>query len=123
MRRTLVIQLNRTGDLIQTTPLLQDLVNEAPRDQIDLLVLSGNQEVVQGLSGVERVLTVGEQEVLRMNHELTGEDATRVGSNLPQRWLLDSRLGDYDEILDVSTQWLGYWVARELKAQTKTGGC
>lgn len=122
MRRTLVIQLNRTGDLIQTTPLLQDLVNEAPRDQIDLLVLSGNQEVVQGLSGVERVLTVGEQEVLRMNHELTGEDATRVGSNLPQRWLLDSRLGDYDEILDVSTQWLGYWVARELKAQTKTGG-
>lgn len=122
MRRILVIQLNRTGDLIQTTPLVGDLVTEDPEIQVDLLVLSGNEEVVRGLSGVDRVLTVGEQEVLRMNHELTGEDPSLVGSNLSRRWLQESGLGDYDEILDVSTQWLGYWVARELKAPTKAGG-
>lgn len=122
MKRSLVIQLNRTGDLIQTTPLIQDLVAEEPQNRIDLLTLSGNDEVVHGMRGLDRVITVGEQDVLRMNHELTGEAPSLGGSTISQQWLQELGLGDYDEILDVSTQWLGYWVSRELKAKAKIGG-
>lgn len=122
MRRLLVIQLNRTGDLIQTTPLIGDLMMEDPEVQVDLMVIDGNHEVVRGLSGVDRVLTVGEQELLQMNRELAGEDLSIAGSNLAERWLQESGLGAYDGVLNVSTQWLGYWVAGKLKAKVTAGG-
>ena len=122
MKRILVIQLTRTGDLIQTTPLIQDLVNSAPEVRLDLLVLAGNEEVVRGMPGVDRVLTLGEQEVLRMNDRLMENRPSVDAPHSPSQWLRDSGLRDYDEIHDVSAQWLGYWVTRELSAPTKVGG-
>ncbi len=56
MARTLVIQLGRLGDVIQTTPLLADL--DATGDEVDVLVLRSAHEPLIGFSAVANIITI-----------------------------------------------------------------
>jgi hypothetical protein len=60
---TLVIQLGRLGDVVQTTPLLRELAAAGsgdPGDRIDLLLLHPNQAAVLGIQGIATIRTMGE---------------------------------------------------------------
>ena len=121
-KRILVIQIARTGDVIQTTPLLGDLLRSNPEAKIDLLVLSGNERVVQGMPGLGRILTVGEAEMNRMNDEVAAAIADTSPPLRASEWIQDLGLSQYEEIHNVSAQWLGCWMMRELSARQKIGG-
>ena len=54
MSRTLFIQLERLGDLIQTTPLLREYRSAQPETEIHLLLLDENQSALGGFSAVNR---------------------------------------------------------------------
>ena len=56
MRRALVIQLARLGDLLQSLPAMTQLRARHPETQFDLLCPSHLAEVGRLLSGIERVL-------------------------------------------------------------------
>src|SRR5580704_467818 len=58
MARTLVIQLGRLGDVIQTTPLLADL--DAIGDEVDVLVLRSAHEPLIGFSAVANIITISD---------------------------------------------------------------
>ena len=122
MKRILVIQIARTGDLIQTTPLVQDLQRSNPEAKIDLLALSGNESVVQGMPGLDQVLTVHEAEMNLMNEEVASSIAKRSMPAMASDWIRDMGFARYDEIYNVSAQWLGCWMMRELPSVQKIGG-
>src|ERR1700677_1566821 len=54
--RTLVIQLGRLGDVIQTTPLLAELATVG--DEVDVLVLRSAHEPLLGFSAVANIITI-----------------------------------------------------------------
>ena len=58
MTRTLVIQLGRLGDVIQTTPLLSELA--ASGDHVDVLALRPQHEVLLGCPAVANIITIPE---------------------------------------------------------------
>jgi len=51
--RTLFIQLERLGDLIQTTPLLREYRAAHPETEIHLLLLDENQSALTGFGAVD----------------------------------------------------------------------
>jgi hypothetical protein len=60
---TLVIQLGRLGDVVQTTPLPRELAAAGagdPGDRIDLLLLHPNQAAVLGIRCIATIRTMGE---------------------------------------------------------------
>ena len=58
MTRTLVIQLGRLGDVIQTTPLLSELA--ASGDHVDVLALRPQHQVLLGCPAVANIITIPE---------------------------------------------------------------
>jgi hypothetical protein len=58
MTRTLVIQLGRLGDIIQTSPLLSELA--ASGDHVDVLALRPQHEVLLGCPAVANIITIPE---------------------------------------------------------------
>ena len=120
--RILVIQLARTGDVIQTTPLLADLHRSNPEAKIDLLVLAGNDTVVEGMPGIGRVITLPEADMQRMNEEVAQAMGCQGTAPLADAWLSGADLPAYAEVYNVSAQWLGCWVMSRLQAGKKVGG-
>ena len=53
MSKTLFIQLERLGDLIQTTPLLAEYRAANPDVEIHLLMLDENRSALAGFGGVD----------------------------------------------------------------------
>lgn len=122
MNRILVIQISRTGDVIQSTPLIEELLRSNPEAKIEFLVLSGNAPVVQGMPGVGRILTVGETEMHRMNDEVAAATEARSPHPMASRWLHEAGLPRYDAIYNLSVRWLGRWLLREVAGRQKVGG-
>src|SRR5262249_51377129 len=58
---TLVIQLGRLGDVIQTTPLLRQLSANYPSKRLDVLLLEPNDQCLKGLPGVTTLRTITEK--------------------------------------------------------------
>jgi ADP-heptose:LPS heptosyltransferase len=108
MTRTLVIQLGRLGDIIQTTPLLGDLA--ASGDQIDVLALRPQHEVLLGFPAVANIITIPES-----LKDL--DDAIACGfphGAIPaeaHELLAALRLPLYDRIVNASHAPLGSWLA------------
>jgi len=61
MDRILFIQLERVGDLVMGTPLIQDLIQSTPRAQVDLLVMEGCENAVRGLPGLGEIRTLSDK--------------------------------------------------------------
>ena len=64
MSRTLFIQLERLGDLIQTTSLLREYRAARPGKEIHLLALDENQSALAGLGAVDRSYVARAQQLL-----------------------------------------------------------
>jgi hypothetical protein len=108
MTRTLVIQLGRLGDLIQTTPLLSELA--ATGDQVDVLVLRSSHTALLGFSAVANIITIPDS--LKPL-----DDAIACGfprGKIPveaYELLADLQLPLYDNIINASHAPLGCWLA------------
>jgi ADP-heptose:LPS heptosyltransferase len=111
MTRTLVIQLGRLGDVIQTTPLLADLV--AHGDEIDVLVLRSTHAAILGCPSVKNIITIADT----LKHL---DDAIACGfpyRRIPAEafdLLAALRLPLYDRIINASHAPLGCWLAAEI---------
>jgi ADP-heptose:LPS heptosyltransferase len=118
---TLVIQLGRLGDVIQTTPLLLQLAAQQPGQRLDLLVVEPNHQCVSGLPGLTSVYTVSE--------DLKPLD-DQIASGFPRRqippaaWhcLRSLELPHYDHVINASHAALGCWLAGEISSTTREGG-
>jgi ADP-heptose:LPS heptosyltransferase len=111
MTRTLVIQLGRLGDVIQTTPLLADFASRG--DQVDVLVLHSVHTALLGCPAVANVIAISD--ALKPL-----DDAIAFG--FPHRkipaeafdLLAALRLPLYDRIINASHAPLGCWLAAEI---------
>jgi ADP-heptose:LPS heptosyltransferase len=111
MTRTLVIQLGRLGDIIQTTPLLADLA--AGGDEVEVLVLRSTHEPLLESSAVSHIITI--RDSLK-----SLDDAIACGfpnGKIPveaHELLADLELPGYDRIINASHAPLGCWLAGEI---------
>lgn len=71
-RRVLLITLQRLGDVLLTTPLLQTLRRAWPQAHIDMLVHQGTQGVLEGNPDLDGVITAAPRAPLRDRLVLLG---------------------------------------------------
>ena len=95
--RTLVIQFGRVGDVIQTTPLLRDLLSDL-QNPIDLLLVSPNQHAIASLGGLSEVRAIGSDARLLDDQIATGvatEKSSHRGIGIPSRTVFASIWQDH----------------------------
>jgi heptosyltransferase I len=122
MTRTLVIQLGRLGDVIQTTPLFAELA--ATGDEVDVLVLRSAHEPLLGFPAVANIMTIPDS--LKPL-----DDAIACGfpnGNNPAEahdLLAALQLPRYDRIINASHAPLGCWLAGAIpctNSSARSGG-
>jgi ADP-heptose:LPS heptosyltransferase len=119
--RTLVIQLGRLGDVIQTTPLLQELATSRLGGRTDLLLLDPNQDAILGMQGVSTVRTIGEQLKPLDDQIAAGFRHGRIPPEAAQ--LLEQlQLPRYDRVINTSHAALGCWLTAQVSAAEREGG-
>ena len=120
--RALVIQVERLGDLIQTTPLLMDLI-ASDHEAVDLLALEHTAPVVAGLPGLGRVHTLTADQVITLERALKGLDGTG-GVAAPVAWetLRGLDLPTYDTVYDACQKRTACFIAGNVGARTIHGG-
>ncbi|MBI4661872.1 MAG: glycosyltransferase family 9 protein [Verrucomicrobia bacterium] len=74
MERTLIIQLSRMGDLIQTLPLLRSLRQDSPSREITLVCLREFQPVVAQQKVFDRLVVLDLEDVQRLRGETTRQN-------------------------------------------------
>ena len=121
MSRILVIQLERLGDLIQTTPLLQDLSTAAPKARIDLIVTAGNETVLPDLAAIDNVFTLPGEAV--RSYGAVIESAMRTGDlEAAAKPVLEALvLPEYDRVINVSHEHLSAWLTARVDARDREG--
>ena len=120
MSRTLFIQLERLGDLIQTTPLLREYRAAHPETEIHLLLLDENQSALEGFGAVDRFHSLPQKRVGKLNSRIDKHrneppdeaDAILEGLALP----------DFDALINLTHGALGCWLADRIPARQKEGG-
>jgi hypothetical protein len=131
MTRTLVIQLGRLGDVIQTTPLLVELrgtgtpVYPEPRracapvgtctgpataNQVDILVLRSAHEPLLGFSPVANIITIPDSLKPLDDAIACGFSHGKIPPEAHEL-LADLQLPYYDRIINASHAPLGCWLA------------
>ena len=80
MRRTLFIQIERLGDLIQTTLLLEDFRRVHPDCEIHLLMLEENRAAIADFQGVDHCHFLPQKRVGKLNKQI---DQQRDQEHLP----------------------------------------
>lgn len=123
MSRTLVIQLSRLGDVIQTTPLLAELVRHEPAGSVDALVLQGNRFVLDHLA-LGGVYTVNRPTpaVVEINRKLLeGLRACLVPAEAREIWR-ELGLPRYERVLSCCYSPLACWLTNEIAAENRAGG-
>ena len=82
--RILVISLRRIGDLLLATPLIRSLRRAWPQATIDVLVLPGTAEIVEGNPDIDRIIL------------MTGRQSFRLALQLFKRYHLavSTQIGD-----------------------------
>jgi hypothetical protein len=120
-KRHLVIQVERLGDLVQTTPLLMDLRKTDPNSTIDVLCWTEFAPIVQGMPGVF-VRTLPGRRVTELNDEI---DAARSTGRPPVEapaTMAELDLPAYDRVINVSHGLFAPWLSSRLKANRRDGG-
>jgi ADP-heptose:LPS heptosyltransferase len=119
--RTLVIQLGRLGDVIQTTPLLMELAEPGSQNEIDLLVVRPNQEGVRELPGLSIIHTVGE-DLKPLDDRIAEGFERRAIPPEAFEMLRELRLPRYDRVINASHAPLGCWIAGHIPSELTEGG-
>ena len=70
MSRMLFTQLERLGDLIQTTPLLREYRAARPETEMRLLLLDENQSALAGFGAVVRFHSLPQKRVGKLNSRI-----------------------------------------------------
>lgn len=113
MAQVFIIQLARVGDVIQSTPLLQALLEQG--HEVDVLVQQGHEILLQGLS-VRTIHPINPAIVNDLNQRLAA-DSEMV--NLPQNGL---GLPRYDWVINLSSHRCGAWLSQQIQADRRSGG-
>ena len=108
MTRTLVIQLGRLGDVIQTTPLLGELA--AGGDVVDVLVLRSTHVALLGFSGVANIITIPDALKPLDDAVACGFPSGEIPAEVDEL-LADLDLPLYDRVIHASHAALGCWLA------------
>jgi len=119
--RTLVIQLGRLGDVIQTTPLLQDLAATDGGEPVDLLLLHPNQSAILGNQNVATIRAVSEDLKPLDDQIATGFRQRRIPTQA-HVLLKQLNLPRYDRVINASHAALGCWLAGQIPSTERQGG-
>jgi ADP-heptose:LPS heptosyltransferase len=119
--RTLVIQLGRLGDVIQTTPLLQDLATSRFGGLTDVLLLDPNQGAILGMQGIATIRTIGEQLKPLDDQIARGFRHGRIPPEAAQL-LKQLQLPQYDRVINASHAALGCWLTAQFSSAEREGG-
>ncbi|HEX3372255.1 MAG TPA: glycosyltransferase family 9 protein, partial [Candidatus Acidoferrales bacterium] len=125
MARILVIQLGRLGDVIQTTPLLRELIHENHAGCIDVLVFDSLREIVAGI-GLRKIYSFSERALpltLRQLDRTIEENRKQLGG-VPREAheaLQSLALPAYDRIVNCSYSPLGAFVTQNTRSESVTG--
>jgi ADP-heptose:LPS heptosyltransferase len=108
MARSLVIQLGRLGDVVQTTPLLGELA--AVGDEVDVIVLHSAHAALVGCPAVANIITIPDA-LKPLDDAIAcgfahGEIPAEAGELLD-----DLQLPLYDRVINASHAPLGCWLA------------
>jgi ADP-heptose:LPS heptosyltransferase len=108
MTRTLVIQLGRLGDIIQTIPLISELA--ASDDQADVLTMRPQHEVLLACPAVANIITIPESLKPLDDAIACGFPHGKIPAEAHEL-LAALRLPLYDRIINASHAPLGAWLA------------
>lgn len=112
MTRTLVIQLGRLGDVIQSTLLLTDLATHG--DEIDVLVLHSAHTALLGCPAVANIITIPDALKPLDDAIACGFPLGKIpveARDLLAELLTKLRLPLYDRVINTSHAPLGWWLA------------
>jgi ADP-heptose:LPS heptosyltransferase len=98
--KTLVVNLTRMGDLLQTTPLLYGLKNQDPEGRLDLMVVSDFRAVADGFDMVDEVITL-DLNGLIPRFESESDTVVNLHQDLVD-WISDIRKKSYDRVINLS---------------------
>jgi ADP-heptose:LPS heptosyltransferase len=121
MARLLVIQLDRLGDLIQSTPALGELAIEEVH--ADLLAVEGPASAIEGAPGVAELLTLGSGELGELTRALGA--TRRRGIDPPAgvaRLIRELRSRRYAAVVNLSHGEPASWIAGQLRPTPVVGG-
>lgn len=125
MARILVIQLGRLGDVIQTTPLLRELLRDNPAGCIDVLVFDSLTEIVEGI-GLRKIHSFSERALPLSLRQL--DKSIEVSRKQPgaapreaQKVVQELALPRYDRVVNCSYSPLGAFVAQNTRSSAIVG--
>jgi len=125
MARILVIQLGRLGDVIQTTPLLRELLLQNDDGGVEVLVLDSLREIVEGL-GLGAVHGLSERSIPVSLRQLDKsiELSRKLHEPMPregQDALRNLALPSYDRIVNCTYSPFGALVAQHTRSNRVIG--
>lgn len=122
---TLVLQLERLGDLVQTTPLIDRLARKGP---VEVVALENAASVLEGMPAVRAVHTLSAERVVAFERvlaapegepvNLEGEAIRRAGAAL----LADLPAGPFGLVVNACHKKSAAWLASRLPARERRGG-
>jgi heptosyltransferase I len=108
----LLVKLSSLGDVIQTMPVVQDILHHQPQAQIDWVVEEAFAPLVLRVRGLRQVIPIAQR---RWRH------LSRASASPERRAFLHRLQADaYDVVLDLQGLIKSAWVARQ--ARLKPGG-
>jgi len=122
MTRILVIQLDRIGDAIQTTPLLQELHMAHPEAEIDLLVAKEAALVLNGMPGLNNMMTLPMDKVAAWSLRIREEVASGTIPDEVMQSLASLDFPFYDKVINVSHSQYSAWLTQRIPAAQRQGG-
>ncbi len=120
MRKTLIIQLERLGDLIQTTPFLSEYRKFFVDEEIHLLVLRETREAIEGFHAVDQIHCLAQKKVSEFNSKISSKKSQAHPE--AEALLKELRLGNFDRLINFTHAAFGCWLAYRIKAHHKEGG-
>ena len=120
MSRTLFTQLERLGDLIQTTPLLREYRAARPETEMRLLLLDENQSALAGFGAVVRFHSLPQKRVGKLNSRI---DEYRNQPPDEAKAILEGlALPSLDDLINLTHGALGCWLTDRIPARQKEAG-
>jgi ADP-heptose:LPS heptosyltransferase len=120
-QRILVLQFERLGDLIQSTPLLRDL-RAAPADvHIDLFVVDAFASAVADLTGIT-VHGIPADLINELNHEVRLSLRQPETAKRAAEFLTQEHMPAYDRVINLTHSGFASWLAYRVRAQRRDGG-
>jgi len=110
------------GDVLQTTPLLEDLIRETSRNQIDLLVLRQYEHILRRLPGLGNIFSLPIKWFEKLEKPITDGFQRNDVPSAALVVLQELGLPSYDRIISCSTTALGCWLTGRIAAETREGG-